>query len=181
MPRAGKAALVLIRRETTDDLDAIDASHRAAFARPDVVGEPIEVRLVGDLRADLGWVPALSLVAEDAGGAVVGHVVCTVGAVGTEPALGLGPLGVLPEHQGAGVGAALMHAVLGAADALDYGVVVLLGHVDYYPRFGFVPASTLGITPTDPAWGTHFQARPLSAWSPTITGMFRYAAPFDAL
>jgi putative acetyltransferase len=171
---------MLIRREAAHDLDPIDAIHRAAFARPDTP-DPVEARLVCDLRADLGWVPALSLVAEDPDGAVVGHVVCTVGAVGGRPALGLGPLGVLPEHQGHGVGAALMHAVLGAADALDHTVVVLLGHVDYYPRFGFVPAQTLGIMPTDPTWGAHFQARPLSAWSPAITGEFRYAAPFDAL
>ena len=134
-----------------------------------------------DLRADAGWVPALSLVADDAGGAVVGHVVCTIGAVGAHPALGLGPLGVLPAHQHRGVGGALMHAVLGAADALDHPVVVLLGHVEYYPRFGFRPAESLGIGAPDPAWGEHFQARPLNAWSPAITGVFRYAAPFDAV
>ena len=172
---------MLIRRETIDDVDAIDAVHAAAFARPGLVGPPPEVALVRHLRADAGWVPALSLVAEDAGGAVVGHVVCTIGAVGAHPALGLGPLGVLPAHQRCGVGGALMHAVLGAADALDHPVVVLLGHVDYYPRFGFRPAEALGIGAPDPAWGEHFQARPLSAWSPAITGAFRYAVPFDAM
>ena len=172
---------MLIRRETVDDVEAIDAVHAAAFARPGLAGPPPEVDLVRDLRADAGWVPALSLVAEDAGGTVVGHVMCTTGAVGARPALGLGPLGVLPEHQGLGVGGALMHAVLGAADALDHFVVVLLGHVGYYPRFGFRPAESLGIGAPDPAWGAHFQARPLSAWSPAITGVFRYAAPFDAI
>jgi putative acetyltransferase len=60
-------------------------------------------------------------------------------------------------------------------------VAVLLGHANYYPRFGFVPATTLGITPTEPAWGEHFQARPLGGWSPSVTGVFRYAAPFDRL
>ncbi|HEY7073575.1 MAG TPA: hypothetical protein VH479_25850, partial [Acidimicrobiales bacterium] len=59
--------------------------------------------------------------------------------------------------------------------------VVLLGHVDYYPRFGFVPARTLGITPPDPSWGDHFQARPLAAWLPGLAGPFRYAAPFEQL
>lgn len=172
---------MLIRRETPADPDAIDAVHRAAFGVPEPGSEPVEVDLVRDLRADTAWAPALSLVAEDGTGAVIGHVVCTVGAVDGTPALGLGPLGVLPEHQRSGVGGALMHAVLGAADALDYPVVVLLGHVDYYARFGFVPATTLGITPTDPAWGDHFQARPLAEWSPTVTGGFRYAAPFEAL
>ncbi|MET0324076.1 MAG: N-acetyltransferase [Ilumatobacteraceae bacterium] len=172
---------MLIRREEPGDLEAIDAIHRAAFPAPEPGVEPLEAGLVRALRADVGWVPALSLVAEDAGSAVVGHVVATVGSVGAVPALGLGPLAVLPELQGTGVGGALMHAVLGAADALDHPVVVLLGHVDYYPRFGFVPAVSLGISPADPAWGDHFQARPLSAWTPAVTGVFRYAAPFDAL
>jgi putative acetyltransferase len=173
---------MLIRRETAADVDAIDAVHRAAFAGQAAEGaEPVEVGLVRSLRADAGWVPALSLVSEDRNGAVVGHVVCTLGSVEGGSAVGLGPIGVLPEHQGDGYGAALMHAVLGAADALEHSVVVLLGHLDYYPRFGFVPARTLGIMPTDPAWGDHFQGRPLSAWSPGVGGVFRYAAPFDAL
>jgi putative acetyltransferase len=122
-----------------------------------------------------------SLVAEDATGTVVGHVVCTEGRLGGTPAVGLGPVGVLPDRQGNGVGGALMHAALGAADALGYTVVVLLGHLDYYPRFGFQAASTLGIVPTDPAWGDHFQARTLSTWSPELAGLFRYASPFDDL
>jgi putative acetyltransferase len=172
---------VLIRRERVADPEAIDAVHAAAFARSGLDGLPPEVALVRGLRADQGWVPALSLVAEDAGGAVVGHVVCTIGAVGAHPALGLGPLGVLPDHQRRGVGAALMHAVLAAADALDHPVVVLLGHVGYYPRFGFRPAESLGIRAPDPAWGEHFQARRLNAWTSTVTGEFRYAAPFDAV
>jgi putative acetyltransferase len=127
-------------------------------------------------------VPALSLVAEsapDGSGSVISHVVCTEGAIGDAVALGLGPIGVLPGHQADGVGAALMHAVLGAADALGYPAVVLLGHTGYYPRFGFVPGRSIGIEPTDPAWGEHFQARRLAAWTPATRGTFRYAAPFD--
>lgn len=170
---------MLIRRETLADLDVIDRIHTAAFAGAD--SEVVEVRLVRELRADVGWVPALSLVAEDRTGSIVGHVVGTVGSVGAEPAIGVGPLGVLPPQQGNGVGSALKHAVLAAADALDYPVAVLLGHAGYYPRFGFVPAATLGITPTGPEWGEHFQARPLSAWAPSVTGLFRYAAPFERL
>lgn len=171
---------MLIRQETSADLDAIDSVHRAAFADQAPGAEPVEVRLVRNLREDVGWIPGLSLVAEDAG-SVIGHVVCTTGSLGAAAAVGLGPIGVLPEHQQHGVGGALMHAALGAADALGYQVVLLLGHLDYYPRFGFVPADTLGIAPTDPEWGTHFQARPLSAWNSATHGTFHYAAPFDAL
>ncbi|MFI9010300.1 GNAT family N-acetyltransferase [Actinosynnema sp. NPDC053489] len=167
---------MLIRRETAADVRAIHDVTEAAFA-----AQPRgEVRLVGELRADPGWIPALSLVAE-VGGEVVGHVVCTRGAVGDAPALGLGPLSVLPAHQRSGVGKALMHAVLGAADALDEPVVILLGDPRYYSRFGFVPASTYGITPPDPAWEPYFQARALTAHTPDLTGPFRYAAPFSEL
>lgn len=173
---------MLIRRETAADREAIGAVHRAAFRHQAPEGsEPVEVKLVEALRADSGWVDALSLVAENATGTVVGHVVCTEGHVGDAAVLGLGPVGVLPDQQGQGVGEALMHAVLGAADALGYPVVVLLGHLEYYPRFGFEAASALGIVPTEPAWGDHFQARKLSTWSPALTGAFRYARPFDAL
>jgi putative acetyltransferase len=173
---------VLVRRETPDDVDPIDEVHRHAFAFAAADGaEPVEVALVHSLRADRGWVPALSLVAEDAQGAVVGHVVCSEGALGDTPAVGLGPIGVRPDVQRSGVGRALMHAVLAAADALDYPLVALLGHLDYYRQFGFVPATAMGVLAPDPAWGDHFQARPLAAWRPALKGAFRYAAPFEAL
>jgi putative acetyltransferase len=164
---------VIIRRELLADVRAVHAVHRAAFP------SPVEADLVEALRADSGWLPPLSLVAEDDG--VVGHVVCTRGNIDGAPALGLGPLGVLPVRQRTGVGSALMHAVLGAADALDEPIVVLLGHTDYYPRFGFVPAASLGIAAPDPAWGAHFQARRLTAYPTSLTGEFHYAAPFQAL
>ncbi|MFE9745525.1 GNAT family N-acetyltransferase [Saccharothrix saharensis] len=167
---------MLIRRETAADTQVIHDVTEAAFAaRPGG-----EARLVGELRADPGWIPALSLVAE-VDGVVVGHVVCTRGRVGDAPALGLGPLSVLPSHQRSGVGKALMHTVLGAADALDEPVVVLLGDPAYYSRFGFVPASTYGITPPDPDWTPYFQARALSTYTPALTGPFAYAEPFNAL
>jgi putative acetyltransferase len=175
---------MLIRQELDTDLDTIDSIHDAAFAPMYPDATPVEAALVRALRRDPGWVPALSLVAEDrpdGTGAVVGHVVCTEGSVGDTTALGLGPVGVAPSHQAHGVGTALLHAVLGAADALGYPVVVLLGHPDYYPRFGFVPATSIGIEPSEPAWADHFQARRLGAWTPAVQGTFRYAAPFDEL
>jgi len=93
--------------------------------------------------------------------------------------LAIGPLSVHPDHQGRGVGKALMHAVLGAADALDEPIVVLLGSPGYYSRFGFRLAEEYGITPPVPEWRQHFQARTLTAFTPAIRGPFKYAEPFD--
>ncbi|MFE6650413.1 GNAT family N-acetyltransferase, partial [Nocardioides sp. NPDC057772] len=135
---------------------------------------------VGCLRVDPRWVPELSLVAE-MDGEVVGHVVATRGELAGRPTLGIGPVSVSPDRQRDGVGSALMHAVLGGADAMGEPVVVLLGSPDYYGRFGFVRASSLGIEAPDPAWGDYFQARPLAAYEPGLRGAFRYAAPFDRL
>jgi putative acetyltransferase len=180
---------VIIRRERpgTADVDAIRAVHAAAFARPDDAGGvPVEAPLVDSLRADAGWLPHLSLVAE-VDGDVVGHVVCTRGWVassghgGDVPVLGLGPLGVLPEHQGRGVGTALMHAVLGAAEGRDEPLVALLGEPRYYGRFGFTAAADHGIEAPDPAWGPYFQVRILASGDGTLAGPFRYAAPFAEL
>ena len=71
--------------------------------------------------------------------------------------------------------------VLGAADALGEPVVALLGHTEYYPRFGFRPAEELGITAPVAEWGPHFQVRALSSHEPDLRGEFRYAQPFSDL
>ena len=75
----------------------------------------------------------------------------------------------------------MMHASIGAADALGEPLIALLGSTVYYSRFGFRPAAAVGVLPPDPAWGDHFQVRTLSAYHPGLTGTFRYAAPFEAL
>lgn len=178
---------MLIRRERPEDVADIRAVTAAAFSEVEHSAPPIEpdgvpgeATLVGWLRADPGWVPELSLVAE-VDGEVVGHVVATRGELAGRAALGIGPVSVSPARQRDGVGSALMHAVLGGADAMGEPVVVLLGSPAYYGRFGFVPASSLGIEAPDPAWGDYFQARPLAAYEPGLRGRFSYAAPFDRL
>jgi putative acetyltransferase len=168
---------VIVRREQAVDHPHVAVVITTAFDRHD--GKvPIETWLTGALRVDEAFIPQLSLVAE-VGGSVVGHVLCTRARIGDEPALGLGPIGVLPSLQGSGVGSALMHAVLGAADALDEPAVVLLGDPGFYSRFGFVAASEHGVTPKLQGWAPFFQLRTLSAWRPEISGAFAYAEPFD--
>jgi putative acetyltransferase len=74
-----------------------------------------------------------------------------------------------------------MEAALAAAEVTGEPVVVLLGDPKYYSRFGFVPASTLGIESPGPWGDAYFQARPLATWSAGLAGPFRYAAAFERL
>jgi putative acetyltransferase len=179
-PPLCQGGAVMIRREQESDRLEADEVHRQAFASSAAPGdEPLEVGLNRALRDDDGFVPELSWVADD--GRVVGHVICTKGTVGDAAALGLGPIGVLPSHQGRHIGHALMRSVIGAADALGYPVIALLGDPRFYSRFGFVTSTEIGIDPPDPSWGVHFQVRTLATHTAELQGTFRYAAPFDAL
>jgi putative acetyltransferase len=178
--------LVLIRREAAEDADVIRAITAAAFARPGRAGqvpaETPEARLVDELRASPAWLPALSLVAATDADEVTGHVLCTRGHVGADPSapvLALGPLTVRPDRHRRGVGSALMHAVLGAAEALGEPMVALLGDPAYYSRFGFRLGAEYQITPPRPEWRQHFQVRILTGYQPSLRGAFAYPEPFD--
>jgi putative acetyltransferase len=131
-----------VRPETPADHAAVRAVNEAAFGRPE------EARLVDVLRTSA---PSfVSLVATDERAQVVGHILFTPVTVTSEAstwsAMGLGPMAVAPAAQRAGVGSALVRAGLDACRAAGHDVVVVLGHPEYYPRFGFVPAPPRGIT-----------------------------------
>lgn len=177
---------MIIRRERPADTSEIGsvtsrafraAEHSAGPAEPG--GEPGEVALIEHLRTDPGWIAELSFVAVH-GDQIVGHIVGSRAAVGDRPAIGLGPLSVVPNRQRSGVGRALMHTVLGAADALGESIVGLLGDPEYYRRFGFVSASAYDVQAPAVGWGDYFQVRTLSGYD-GATGRFTYAAPFDAV
>jgi len=166
---------MIVRRERPGDVAAARDVQVAAFPTD------TEARLLDELRRDEGWIPELSLVAE-VDGEVVGHVVCTRGTIGADrrPALGLGPIAVHPDHRHQGVGAALVHAVVAVAEARGEKLVALLGSTDWYPRFGFEPATAHGVEAPDPSWGEHFQVRVLDP-SAVVAGPFAYAEPFGRL
>lgn len=177
---------MIMRRETDNDISGIRAVTAAAFrgaehSAPPVTegGDPGEVTLIDWLRADPQWIPELSIVAV-ADERIVGHIVASGASIGGTSAVGIGPVSVLPELQGTGIGSALMNYCLGAADALGIAAAALLGDPHYYSRFGFVPAASMGINAPDPEWGDFFQARALSTYAGQ-QGPFRYAAPFNRL
>jgi len=135
---------ITIRQETPDDHAAIYTLTEAAFAEMEHA-DGDEQEMPARLRAGEGFLPELSLVAEF-DGQLVGHVLFTEITIGGHPALCVGPLSVLPAFQRRGIGGALMEHGHDTARALGFSLCVLVGHEDYYPRFGYEPAGRYGIT-----------------------------------
>jgi putative acetyltransferase len=163
-----------IRPESPADYDAVAEVTAAAFGKQD------EARLVEAIRASPEYVPELTLVAED-DGRIVGHVMFSYSALdGSDtPLLQLSPLSVVPERQGQGIGAALTRESLRLADERGEPLVLVLGHPTYYPRFGFRPASTLGLEAPNPEWPDEaFMAVPLTAYDPALRGRVTFAPAF---
>ena len=164
-----------VRTEEPADFDAIRAVHSRAFAPSEV-----EAKLVDRLRADRDLVPDLCLVAvED--DAVVGHIALSRATLDSgHEILVLAPMAVLPERQRSGVGTQLIEQALRRAALTDYPLVSVLGHPDYYPRFGFEPARALSVEPPfqvpDAAW----MASKLPRYSSEARGTVVYAQAFAA-
>lgn len=123
---------MLIRPETIADHEAIRKVNSLAF------GQEAEARLVDALR-DGGYV-RVSLVAEK-DGQVVGHILFSDLPIITEggivPALALAPMAVLPAQQRQGIGSGLVRRGLEICREQGHRIVIVLGHTDFYPRFGF--------------------------------------------
>ena len=133
---------VTIRPERAGDEQAIYLVNAEAFETE------AEAKLVDELRR--AGANVVSLVAE-VRGEMVGHVLFTEVTVesqageGDWTAVGLAPVAVLPGFQGEGIGGRLCRAGLEACREKGYGVAIVLGHADYYPRFGFEPGVNYGI------------------------------------
>ncbi len=160
---------VLIRPErSVDEPDTFEVN-RLAFPTP------FEAELVNRLRtavtAERG--PWISLVAEDAQ-AIVGHILFTEVILSRDGedvgrAWGLAPMAVRPEGQRRGVGSALVRAGLERCRDSDLGAVFVLGHPEYYPRFGFQPTEAFGIrweqnVPPEVFMGVELVEGTLAAW-----------------
>ena len=128
-----------IRNEEENDLAAVHVVNASAFK------SPAEAYLVDTLRKEA--CPIVSLVAVE-NKAVVGHIMFSPVLLTDHSGLkimGLGPVSVLPANQGKGIGSALVCGGLEQCKDLGFGAAVVLGHPEYYPRFGFLPSSRFGI------------------------------------
>lgn len=144
---------ITIRNEQEKDYRRVEEITRAAFSYPERIerggiGCPYEHWMVNELRKRDG-IPELSLVAE-VDNVVVGHIICSKAEVRLSndaiPVLNFGPLSVLPEYQGKGVGKALIKSMICKATELGYGAILFFGRPEYYPQFGFKEASIWGVT-----------------------------------
>ena len=136
-----------IRQEKPSDFKEVFDLVKNAFISEEYK-DPEEQLLVERLRKSNAFIPELSLVAE-VGNKIVGHILLTKLKIknGTDEfgSLALAPVSVLPEYQANGIGGQLIENAHKKAIALGYESVVLLGHENYYPKFGYKQADTFRI------------------------------------
>lgn len=168
---------VSIRDEQPGDAPGIRLLLEAAFP------SSVEADLVDRLRVSCPG--QVSLVALEAG-RIVGHILFTpvVIEAGAEPinGFGLAPMAVLPQYQRRGVGSALARAGIERLREAGCPFIVLVGHTEYYPRFGFVPASRHGVRcQWDQVPDEVFMILVLDSAAPIPAGTARYRPEFDEL
>ncbi|HSO56823.1 MAG TPA: N-acetyltransferase [Paenisporosarcina sp.] len=134
---------MLIRTETKDDYKHVFNLNYLVFKNRDD-----EAKLVERIRFSNCFIRELSLVAMEQG-EIVGHVLLSKAKIirenGEKEVLVLSPVAVNPSVQKQGIGSNLIEEGLRRAKDLGYGLVLLMGHPTYYPKFGFQPAKRHGI------------------------------------
>ncbi|MBS2014029.1 MAG: N-acetyltransferase [Deltaproteobacteria bacterium] len=165
-----------VRHESAEDEPAIRALNTSAFETD------AEARLVDALRASGALTLSLVAVLD---GRIVGHIAfspVTVDADGrTVQGIGLAPMAVAPTHQRQGIGARLIEEGLRELRARGHSFCVVLGHVGYYPRHGFLPAPPRGLR-WEKGHDEAFFVQPLAPGAlDGVSGLVRYRPELDGL
>ena len=168
--------MISIRAERSDDIAAIHTINESAF------GGPAEADLVDSLRVACPDAVSLVAVSDDQ---VVGHILFTPVTIrretGAPRGMGLAPMAVVPERQRQGIGSLLIKAGLEILRQQACPFVIVVGHPEYYPRFGFVPASRHGLVcqwegvPDDVFMVLILDEAPMAG----VSGIARYRDEFD--
>lgn len=165
---------VVVRFEERQDEAGVRETNEQAF------GAPLEARLVEALRS---LPDSISLVAI-ADERVVGHILftpVTIDGGGQVRVAGLAPMSVRPQHQRSGIGTALVRAGLEECRRRGFAAVVVVGHPQYYPRFGFEPAHARGLACEFPVPQEAFMVVELRADALTgVLGVVHYHPEFAA-
>ncbi len=168
---------VRIRHEGPGDIDAIGQINDMAF------GGPAEGQLVTALRENDAVLLSLVALCEDR---LVGHILYTPASIESKTmavdGAALGPMAVHPEFQRRGIGTRLIHTATRFLRQSHCPFVIVLGHPEYYPRFGFEPAGDSGIACE---WEVPYEAFMLlildSAKMKDVSGIARYRPEFSSV
>ena len=132
--------MINIRQEQPEDFQAIRTLNEEAF------GGPEEANIIEKLRSDCPDMLSLVAVCEDR---IVGHILFSPAVIETDngpvEGMGLAPMAVLAEYQNRGIGRKLIESGLDILRERVCPFIIVLGHPDYYPRFGFERASVYGL------------------------------------
>lgn len=170
-----------IRQENSKDYEQIFELIKNAFEN-EIQSDHQEQFLVERLRKSENFIPELSIVAE-IDQRIVGYILLTKLKIKNSEnefeSLALAPVAVLQKHQNTGIGASLISYAHDKAKALNFKSIILLGHENYYPRFGYKLAKSFNIklpfdVPDENCMAIELEENALK----NITGMVEYPKEF---
>lgn len=172
----------IIRRELLSDYDQVREVIKSAFYREGKESDLNEWTLVENIRNSKFYIEDLSLVAEFEGN-VVGHILFTPMEVNDEDnsydSLALAPVSVHKDFQNRGIGKQLVKAGIEKAKELGYKSIIVMGHPEYYIKFGFALASKYKIGTTSDYNDKYLFALELVEGELSkIRGIVKYCPPF---
>jgi putative acetyltransferase len=162
--------MIRVHREREEDRARIYEIVTAAFGREG------EAKLVDLLRKTTPLEHFISIVAE-VDGVLEGHTLFSPISIEQTPALALAPVAVVPGAQNKGLGTAMIRAGLDMCREAGHKIVVVVGHPEYYPRFGFTSARAKGLEAPFPVSDEAFMVLELSPQA-GVHGMVRYPPAF---
>lgn len=174
---------IVIREETSDNYNAVEEMIQKAFSNEEY-SDKNEHILVSQIRKSEAFIPQLSLVAFNQN-KLVGHILLSkikiIDGDHAVDSLALAPVSVAPDQQKKGIGSQLIHAALEKAKELGFHSVIVLGHPNYYPKFGFKRASSWNIQAPFEVPDEVFMALELTENAlENVQGVVQYSKAFSA-